>query len=716
MKKRISLLLILSSLFIGCGKDDESLNKAKDIKKIEKNYKMLEIQSRGDYKYNNQPITLEEYINIQNLISEIYLKSDLKNFTEEKLSLLQVSLLTNKEQNQKFQKSIQKIVKNEKYKVLNWEMADNSIIVKGDNIITKLTLQPMNDGNIKVLDIKQYTKDNNPLEINKLAYSIISGNLSINEDIKEKFGYSLVGERVNRVLTKDKYGNNVVIKENIAYKNGEKHGIVSLYNVYNDVIKEEKYDLGRLEEVIVYEDNGDVKRKLTYNQDRTLKSLNNYTNKNIVLEIIPEKNIYTSFNEKKEQIGFINIESGLFEEQLENNKIIGKTIDKFSLNKNLKGNTNLFSLKDVYKNLINGVIKIESYTNEKLVAREFYKNGQNIMEYNEWYENGQQKIKGKYVDGKKNDKWQEWNANGQLIKLSDYKNRYVYVKEAYDTGIIKRSYRIDLVDGVYFDSYKEFHKNGELKLEGIFNSSGQKDYKWNEYNEKGQLIKRNSYSNDILIQSEEFDLENKVVRLNKKNFVKEYSYSQSKGYFNENLLLRSYVEKNGEKQGEYTEYYLGDKKNSYRSIKKIVGQYKNDLKDGEWKFYNKNGDLIETKFYVDGRDINEPEEESMDDTIEFYSSGRIKLIDNGVESCTYEDKPIDFKELENRMGTLVNEIDTFKVTEENNGEHFSWQLGDMKLELKGLFLSKNLTAIEKEKLNNLKNILENAHTKAMKFW
>lgn len=164
-----------------------------------------------------------------------------------------------------------------------------------------------------------------------------------------------------------------------------------------------------------------------------------------------------------------------------------------------------------------------------------------------------------------------------------------------------------------------------------------------------------------------------------------------------------------EQDGDYVKLDVKDIK-VYN--KKDNSQISIDTVDLAWVYL----DVIDTYGYKHIVKEEIIEDEPMQDIVEFYPSGRIKLIDNGVESCMYEDKPIDFKELENRIGTLANEIDTFKVTEENNGEHFSWQLGDIKLELEGLFLSKNLTAKEKEKLNSLKNILKKAHTKAMKFW
>lgn len=104
------------------------------------------------------------------------------------------------------------------------------------------------------------------------------------------------------------------------------------------------------------------------------------------------------------------------------------------------------------------------------------------------------------------------------------------------------------------------------------------------------------------------------------------------------------------------------------------------------------------------------------DEVEFYPNGRIKYISDGPEEWDFEDKPIDFKSLEKGINDITKEIKEYEATEEDKGEHFSWQLSYLRLELEGLSLSKNLTLEEKEKLNNLIKTLEKTHTDAQRLW
>lgn len=325
------------------------------------------------------------------------------------------------------------------------------------------------------------------------------------------------------------------------------------------------------------------------------------------LDIDPEKKVYSVFNDENEQTGFIDIELGTFEEQVEDYKVIGKVIDKFTLNNDMKEEVDIYSLKDIYKNLIKGVVKIETYSKDKLIIREFYKNGQNIMEYNEWHENGKQKKKGNYFEFKKDDKWHEWNEKGQLIKEEVYSKHLGYsnVIEAYNSGIIKRKYSIDIKTGNYTDLYEEFYPNGKRKIKGVYASESRKHDRWYEWNEKGQLIKIEYYSTDGILYLEEFDSEKKIARFIKGERVKEYQYSEAEGYYNDAFILRSYKIKGRKKDGEYIEYYLDNAIQEFSKKIKEIGEYKNDLKNGEWKFYDNKRNLTGTKFFIDGKNINE---------------------------------------------------------------------------------------------------------------
>lgn len=724
MKNILVYLLLVVTLFIGCSKEEKIPNNSN---KIEKNYSLLEIQARNNkYTYKNKPITLEEYLNIQNMIAEIYFKSELKNLSTEELKYKVILALTDQKQGDKLIKPIAKLVEKEKYKSLNWKMTDNLIVIEGNKINTILTLKTSEEGNVEVLNIAQYTKDGEFFIMDESAYALINKILPINDDLNEKLGFDLKNKEVDRILTKDKYRNDVVVKKIVNSKNGLRDEETSLYDIYQNIVKKEKYNQGELEEITVFLPDGSVEKNEKY-KSGNLEKLVKYRGENIALEIIPSKNIYVSYDKQNKKNGVIDEVLGTYEETMDNKKVVGKVIDKFTLNRELKGNID--SLKEAYVNLINGVVKIETYSNDTLVGREFYENGIKIMEYNEWHENGKQRVKGNYKNGRENGEWIEYNEKGQAVKISYYENSdSIRVIEGDSDGILKRKYHIFRKTGEYIGEYKEYHKNGVVKQEGIYRNEimhsefTEKDGRWKEYNSKGKVIKIENYSYGKLNSTIEYNYKTGIAKVKNGNYVKEYKspkyyyIKKTKEYqtipTDDNKdILKMYTEINGKKDGYYAELYENTGK------RMIDGNYKNGLKDGEWKEYDKTGsNILKTTFYIDGRDINEIERTSNYENIEFYPSGRIKYISDGPEEYSYEDLPIDFKALKKQIDDISKEVENYKVVDGDNGEHFSWQLADIRIMLEGLNLSKNLNNEEKNELNKLIKTLEKTHEEAQKLW
>ena len=724
MKKILSYLLLSATLFISCGKAEKVSNKSN---KMEKNYSLLEIQARSNkYTYKDKPITLEEYLNIQNMIAEIYFKSELKNLSTEELKYKVIFALTDQKQGDKLIKPIAKLVEKEKYKSLNWKMRDNLIVIEGNKINTILAIKTSEEGNVEVVNIVQYTKDGEFFKMDESAYALINRILPINGDLNEKLGFNLKNKEVDRILTKDKYRNDVVVKEIINLKNGLRDGEVNLYDIYQNIVKKEKYNQGELEEVTIFLPDGSVEKNEKY-KFGNLEKLVKYKDKNIVLEITPSKNIYTSYNKQNKKNGVIDEVLGTYEETIDNKKVVGKVIDKFTLNKELKSNIN--SLKEAYVNLINGVVKIEIYSNDILIGREFYENGIKIMEHNEWHENGKQKVKGNYKNGIETGEWIEYNEKGQAIKISYYDKSYpIRVIEGDSDGILKRKYHIFRETGEYTGEYKEYYKNGNIKKEGIYNNEimhskfTEKDRRWKEYDFQGKVIKIEDYSYGKLDSVIEYNYKTGIAKVQKGNNFREYKspkyyyIKKTKEYQtiptdDNSYIFKIYNEVNGKKEGYYAEFYENIGK------KMTDGNYKNGLKDGEWKEYDKTGTkILKTTFYIEGRDINDVEKTQNYESVEFYPNGRIKYISDGPEEYSYEDIAIDLKALKLEVNSLSKEVSSFKVSSEDNGENLGWQIGELDIKLKGLSLSKNLTLKEKEELNNLIKTLDMIHKKAQKIW
>lgn len=180
------------------------------------------------------------------------------------------------------------------------------------------------------------------------------------------------------------------------------------------------------------------------------------------------------------------------------------------------------------------------------------------------------------------------------------------------------------------DAYwKSYYRNGKLKTEGN-RVNFELDGEWKFYNEEGELTLsieykqgkkdglRKTYLDSIVVKSEVFekDMRNGMLqefdqkgRLQQEiPFVEDLE--QGQGYIYDSLMsvqtLLSY--KSGvlvrnqpinrkdrleRKQGTWIEFHKN------MNIK-VEGTYRNDLKNGYWKFYKISGDLIRTEYWIDG--------------------------------------------------------------------------------------------------------------------
>ncbi|MGL4538101.1 MAG: hypothetical protein ACRCUD_03265 [Cetobacterium sp.] len=714
MKKILAIGMLI--FFIGCGKEEN-----KPIKTVEsKAVKELKARDNGA-KYEESVISLEEYLNLEGVMLESYLKSELKDWTESDLELLAILGLTNPEKWEEILKPVRKIVANEKYLNRKWQMKDNQILVEGDNIKTILFVEKDEKGNVKILNKKNYKKNGDSLNMNPVSAQIINGFLGSNVNVKE----GLLGTKENRIdrfFSWDNQNNKIVLRKITKYKNDKKQGEALTYGIYDEIIKKEIYDKDILQEVILYNDRNEIQRKETY-KDGKFDSLLKYVDNDLILEVVPSKQIYKSYNNKK-QVGFIDVLSGTYEEIIGNKKIIGNPVSKFTVNETWRVPNRFDSLEEFYMGMINGVIKIQGYSNEKLILEKYYKNYESIMEHKEWYENGKSKKYGKFSNGRPTSVWKEWSEDGILIEVRDYGSGYETskVEKYYNNGKIHKQYSINNRDGYMVGSFLEFYENGKIKLEGVYGNESLKAREWDEFNSNGDLIKRTKYSYGDIRSIEEYDLKNKIVRVIVGNIVREFKFEKSRyGGYNEEKPLKKYVEIKGIKNGEYIEYYSNEKYYPNR-YSKVVGNYKDDLKDGEWKFYDKandyQGELSNTIFYVDGKDVNSLSEEENSDYDEalFYPSGRIKSISYGPEEYSYDDTDIDLKALKSEVNNLSKEVVNFKISADDNGESFGWQIADLDIKIKGLSLSKNLTTEEREELKKLMNMLNITHKKAQDIW
>lgn len=169
--------------------------------------------------------------------------------------------------------------------------------------------------------------------------------------------------------------------------------------------------------------------------------------------------------------------------------------------------------------------------------------------------------------------------------------------------------KTSLFSGKVFDNYERL--SGEIK-------DGKKDGKWSSY-----------YDNNF----EKKEAEGYYVNNKKENewifYYKNGNISQKRKYENDYIIENTYFDKLGKEIGKLD--YPNDKINgiyierySNENIKNIKS-YKISKNDGEWIFYNKNGNILEKKYYI---------EDELKSTISFDNSGK------EIGRATYKDKKI----------------------------------------------------------------------------
>jgi antitoxin component YwqK of YwqJK toxin-antitoxin module len=250
-----------------------------------------------------------------------------------------------------------------------------------------------------------------------------------------------------------------------------------------------------------------------------------------------------------------------------------------------------------------------------------------------------------------------------------------YQRFYYPSGIL--SSEGIMKDGKPDGYWKSYFENGKLKSEG-----SRKDFEldgtWKFYNEEGKRILEIEYGNGKKNGIRTTYLDKEIIRENFRNDVKE---GWTRIYYPDNTLKMEIPFVNGMEQGlakeyspdgsiitliEYKRGFVIDRlkinrrdKNNLRQGKwflfydnggiKQEGNYRDDKKDGYFKDYAENGNLISVSKYIN--DVLQPEAEEikkLDLVNEYYPDGKLK------SSGTYRNGlPEGIRREYNELGVLV---------------------------------------------------------------
>jgi uncharacterized protein len=236
------------------------------------------------------------------------------------------------------------------------------------------------------------------------------------------------------------------------------------------------------------------------------------------------------------------------------------------------------------------------------ISKELYINDlkQGISNY--YYDNGKLHMQINYQDNRKHGEGLEFDQNGTIITEYAYRNDITVGKTS-----INRYDRTGLKNG----TWKTFHENGKLKEESYYKNGKLNGYV-KQYDEKGKMLSSVRYMDgELYVEAEKPD-ERVVI---KREVFANGQVKSTGGYIGETpvgqhmffdqrgeiletkrynqtgqLLSKGVLDTKGQRQGEWTFFYLSGKTRS-------IGNYRNDRRQDDWVFYHENGQLEQKGTY-----------------------------------------------------------------------------------------------------------------------
>ncbi len=230
---------------------------------------------------------------------------------------------------------------------------------------------------------------------------------------------------------------------------------------------------------------------------------------------------------------------------------------------------------------INGYQKF-FYLNGKISSEGMMINGNPDGYWKSYFENGKLKSEGNRKHFELDSTWKFYNEEGKLILEVEYKNgkKNGLKTTNLDREIVRENYRNDIKEGMT-RIYSPDHK---LKMEIPFIKGLEQGFA-KEYSPDGTIISLIEYKRGFVIDR---------LTINRKD-------------------------KNNLKQGRWYTFYDN-------GFIRQEGMYKDDKKNGYFKEYTENGDLISVSKYVSDVKQEEAEEVTkLDVQNEYYPDGKIKV-------------------------------------------------------------------------------------------
>lgn len=283
------------------------------------------------------------------------------------------------------------------------------------------------------------------------------------------------------------------------------------------------------------------------------------------------------------------------------------------------------------------------------------------------------------AQGRKQGSWSKANKNGNKIYEGNFKDDYevgVFTYYYEDGKTVKA--KSEFKDNGKFASTKMFNKGGSVISEGYYKNK-KKDSLWTIYDEKGNKIGEERYVNGLKNGVANYWDKSKVLveTINFKNDKKDGIYYMNT--FQNGYYYLTY--KDDKKNGPYEDFYY------YQKIK-IKGSYNDNLKEGEWKYFDSIGTCVKIQKWQKDILISEKvridfgrEEKYIDtkDIAYFYPTGkRLKVVLFNSEEISCINNIEDFLDVLglngfiqlNKKMMLYSSLNAIKGIGEKTGEDY----------------------------------------------
>ncbi len=248
------------------------------------------------------------------------------------------------------------------------------------------------------------------------------------------------------------------------------------------------------------------------------------------------------------------------------------------------------------------------YKNGIISSEGLMKNGQPDGYWKSYFENGKLKSEGNRKNFELDSLWIFYNEKGQRILDVNYRNdKKNGIKTTYlEKEMIREQFKNDIKDG--YTRY--YYPDGKLKMEVPF-VKGLEQGLAKEYSNDGNIITLIEYKRGFVVDR---------LKINRRDHI--------------NL-----------KQGRWYTFYGNGNIH-------VEGNYQDDLKEGYFKEYAENGDLISVDKYVkDVKQVEAQEIQKLDIKNEYYPEGKIKASGtyrNGIPEGIYREY--------NLMGQIIRSL------------------------------------------------------------